>query len=75
MNSIRKRLKALYEQRKDTEPAGIIIGTQCGYLVFAFDGTNFPEFASEQEARDALAAHGIKKIGIIGGAPTGREKQ
>lgn len=67
MNDIKKRLNALLELRKNTEPGALIIGTQSGYMVFAFGaGEKFPEFTTEQEARDALTAHGITKICTIG---------
>lgn len=70
MSDIKKRLKALLEQREDTEPTALIISTQSGYMVFAFGlepRKKFPDFRTVQEARDALTACGITKIGIIGG--------
>lgn len=70
MSDIKKRLKALLEQRTDDEPTGLIIGTDSGYMVFAFGlepRKNFPDFSTVQEAKNALAACGITKIGIIGG--------
>lgn len=70
MASIEARIKKLLEQREDTEPTALIIGTQSGYMVFAFGlepRKNFPDFRTVQEAKNALAACGITKIGIIGG--------
>lgn len=63
MEGIKKRLQALRDMRKDTEPAAIIIGTVSGYIAIAIaQGEKFKEFTTEREAREALTAAGIKKI-------------
>lgn len=68
MASIKKRIKALLDQRVDNGPAALIIGTQDGYMTFVFGLESWKksrEFTTVQEARDALAACGVKKIGEI----------
>lgn len=66
MSAIKKRLQALLDLRKDTEPGAIIIGTESGCMTFSLaTGRKFPDFATEQEARDALAAQGITKICLL----------
>lgn len=66
MSDIKRRLKSLLEIRRDSESAGIIIGTSSGYMAFSLaQGEQFPEFTSEREAREALTAAGIKKIVML----------